>query len=462
MPTGLSDGDTNCNNADDDCNGQTDDGYSALDTACGKGICAAAGKTSCVAGQVQDSCAALPSEASDTNCNNLDDDCNGKTDDGYLALDTACGKGICAAKGKTSCLAGKLQDSCVDDSLGIRCFCDPGYGPGGALSCVPAGQCSKGFVRAAGQCVALASLTQWCGDYCVSLGLACPKSAALPATCQDFCATAKASGSGCIAQCLGELDQPGAAAQTICGGLMRRMDAIDCRELANCGKALAPPECVPLCDQAHACGLLGDSRLLLGGSREECVLQCNALASALTPRMRFEPLTRCLALAMETCDPLRVLGCTVVGVADLESKLCAMAAKDCQSVPGVWTNEADCKAAVKGWGAGPHIAAGGCLEIGGNSAKCGKNQCAIPPTSLPKGAAAAAAAMVGHCPQLLAVPADHPMVGEFYGWLYVAVLKAFGKPIDRNYALISDCFLSSPCPPTREGTLQCLLNTPKE
>jgi hypothetical protein len=46
--------------------------------------------------------------------------------------------------------------------------------------------------------------------------------------------------------------------------------------------------------------------------------------------------------------------------------------------------------------------------------------------------------------------------------MFVAVLKAFGKPIDRNYALISSCFLDSPCPATRDGTLQCLLSTPKE
>jgi hypothetical protein len=105
--------DSDCDGIDDDCNGKTDDGYVPSDTVCGKGICAATGKTSCVAGQVQDSCVAGVAAPADVTCNNADDDCNGQTDDGYVPQETACGKGICAATGKTSCVAGQVLDDCT-------------------------------------------------------------------------------------------------------------------------------------------------------------------------------------------------------------------------------------------------------------------------------------------------------------------------------------------------------------
>lgn len=351
---------------------------------------------------------------------------------------------------------------CAANSQGISCICDPGFAPGGGLTCAPAGQCSPGYVRAAGQCVPAASLVQWCGDYCSSLGLACPPGVAVPAGCEGVCGSGAEAGQGCVADCLGALDQPGAAARTICTGLMRRMDSVDCRNLAHCEQALAAPACDALCDKASACGLTSDSRMLLGGSREECGLYCNALATALSPSQRFEPLRQCLTRALETCDPLGLAGCTVVGVAQLDGKLCSTLAETCQSIPALWPNQAACTAELQTWGAGPRIAAGGCLEIGGQSALCAEHNCASPPSALPVGAVQAAAAMLGHCPHLLAVPADKPIAAEFYAWMFVAVLKAFGKPIDRNYALISSCFLDSPCPATRDGTLQCLLSTPKE
>ena len=104
--------DANCNGIDDNCDGVTDEGYVTLTTTCGTGACATTGKTSCVAGLVKDSCLALTPALADTSCNGVDDNCDGKTDEGYTPVATGCGKGACVAAGITSCVAGKVQDSC--------------------------------------------------------------------------------------------------------------------------------------------------------------------------------------------------------------------------------------------------------------------------------------------------------------------------------------------------------------
>ncbi|MEZ4265954.1 MAG: MopE-related protein [Myxococcota bacterium] len=103
---------TTCDGKDDNCNGKTDEGYVSLATSCGIGACAASGATSCVAGKVSDSCKSGQPAASDSTCDGKDDNCNGKTDEGYVSLATSCGIGACAASGATSCVAGKVSDSC--------------------------------------------------------------------------------------------------------------------------------------------------------------------------------------------------------------------------------------------------------------------------------------------------------------------------------------------------------------
>lgn len=366
------------------------------------------------------------------------------------------------------CLAmmwGLGQVACADDVLLTAVVSDGvvSRGAADASSTADNGQrCGAGLLAVADQCVPASSLTQWCGDYCASLALACPPGQPKSTSCQAYCDQAIELGPLCVAECEGAIDEPGAAAKTICGGLARRMDSVDCEQLALCAEPVTAPSCASLCDAAQGCGLVHDSRLLLGGSRDECVLYCQGLATALTPTKRFGPLTQCLAKALTTCDALGVLGCTVVGVPALDSALCSTVATDCKYIPDIWTDSAACAKSLGSWSAGQRIAAGGCLEIGGNYANCAERPCASPPAALPSGAKAAAQAILAHCPQLLSVPADNEFAAEFYAWMFVAVLQAFGKPVDRNYALISACFVGSPCPTTREGTLECLLTTPKD
>lgn len=100
-----------CNDVDDDCDGQTDEnlGYSI----CGKGVCSQEIQTSCVDG-TWESCDPYFG-ADDEQCNLLDDDCDGLTDDGLGTY--SCGKGRCKHS-VANCENGK-KGSC-DPYLGAR------------------------------------------------------------------------------------------------------------------------------------------------------------------------------------------------------------------------------------------------------------------------------------------------------------------------------------------------------
>ncbi len=110
VPALSSDG---CNGLDDDCDGDTDEDYVAQNTRCGVGACSASGATSCVAGAVQDSCSPGTPAQGDATCNGLDEDCDGDADEDYLAQSSSCGSGACAATGVVSCVGGAVQDSCI-------------------------------------------------------------------------------------------------------------------------------------------------------------------------------------------------------------------------------------------------------------------------------------------------------------------------------------------------------------
>jgi hypothetical protein len=101
-----------CNGRDDDCDGSADESYVSQETSCGVGACTVSGSTSCVAGEVLDSCEPGTPAATDSTCDGIDADCDGMADDEYVATSTSCGTGACRASGAIECVAGNLVDSC--------------------------------------------------------------------------------------------------------------------------------------------------------------------------------------------------------------------------------------------------------------------------------------------------------------------------------------------------------------
>jgi len=101
-----------CNNINDDCDIWTDEGFlwnnKGQSCTSGLGICANSGVYVCdgfnPSGQTI--CSATPGQAGIETCNNLDDDCDGTTDES-LTRATSCGTGVCSQNtGTETCSIG--------------------------------------------------------------------------------------------------------------------------------------------------------------------------------------------------------------------------------------------------------------------------------------------------------------------------------------------------------------------
>ena len=103
---------TNCNGLDDDNDGSVDEGYGVQNSTCGSGACASTGVRSCVNGSVQDTCS--PNVGNDSDCDQQDEDCDGRFDEHYNGGSTSCGVGACARNGSLVCLNGSVSNSCVE------------------------------------------------------------------------------------------------------------------------------------------------------------------------------------------------------------------------------------------------------------------------------------------------------------------------------------------------------------
>jgi len=105
--------DGSCNNVDDDCDGGTDEDYAA-DASCGTGWCQESNTASTCVNGVESPCLEGEPLGNDTTCDGVDDDCDGYTDDNFVpAVD--CGVGACAL--------GVTPSSC---SGGVETPCEPG------------------------------------------------------------------------------------------------------------------------------------------------------------------------------------------------------------------------------------------------------------------------------------------------------------------------------------------------
>ena len=157
-----------CNGADDDCDGSADEAL-GLGEPCtqGQGVCAAEGVLGCDAVNVAVVCLALPGDPVDELCNDLDDDCDGTSDEGFeLGAVCTVGAGACANDGVRICDAlgggtcdavpgepapeacNGADDDCdaeVDEDFGLAEPCETGIGACasvGAVVCDEDGEAS--------------------------------------------------------------------------------------------------------------------------------------------------------------------------------------------------------------------------------------------------------------------------------------------------------------------------------
>ncbi|MHC4839327.1 MAG: MopE-related protein, partial [Planctomycetota bacterium] len=103
-------GDEACNNVDDDCDGQTDEGLGTI--TCGVGACRVEAPI-CVAGAAG---GCEPGRPAAEICNRIDDDCDGRIDE-LLGADPRLAGGVCETGLLGACALGALE--C--DAGEVRC-----------------------------------------------------------------------------------------------------------------------------------------------------------------------------------------------------------------------------------------------------------------------------------------------------------------------------------------------------
>ncbi|MGM0577006.1 MAG: putative metal-binding motif-containing protein [Myxococcota bacterium] len=106
--------DDTCDGVDDDCDGTVDEDYVPTATDCGTGVCSNTGTLECVDGETTDTCTPGSTTGSDDDCDGVDENCNGSTDENYVAPDTSCGDGVCASTGTLECVNGETTDTCTE------------------------------------------------------------------------------------------------------------------------------------------------------------------------------------------------------------------------------------------------------------------------------------------------------------------------------------------------------------
>ena len=105
-----------CNFADDDCDGNADETFAGNGTVCsaGSGGCQRFGVMRCTAAGTGIECSAVAGAPNAELCNALDDNCEGTIDETFPTKGAACsaGVGVCARQGNQVCSANGLTTVC--------------------------------------------------------------------------------------------------------------------------------------------------------------------------------------------------------------------------------------------------------------------------------------------------------------------------------------------------------------
>jgi hypothetical protein len=105
-----------CNYADDDCDSKSDETFAGVGTLCspGVGACLRYGSIRCNAGGTGVECSVTAGTPTAEQCNQIDDDCDAKTDETFTTLGTSCsvGLGVCTRYGTTICSSNGTTTTC--------------------------------------------------------------------------------------------------------------------------------------------------------------------------------------------------------------------------------------------------------------------------------------------------------------------------------------------------------------
>ena len=105
-----------CNYTDDDCDSSVDEGFNNLGTPCsaGVGACERFGVIACTANGSGTECSATAGTGTTEMCNGVDDDCMGDIDEDFTDLGNPCtvSTGICARVGEMVCKSDGLGTEC--------------------------------------------------------------------------------------------------------------------------------------------------------------------------------------------------------------------------------------------------------------------------------------------------------------------------------------------------------------